>query len=96
MKYPFLAHPFDFAVVVDLATKKVIAINNLPTHSNYDANNRLGNVCPRTPGNYNPRFLPSNFLRTDLNPVKTTQPKGPSYTIRGNEISWQKFKIRIG
>lgn len=92
----FLAHPFDFAVSVDLTTQKILAINNLPTHSDFNPDNRVGNVCPKTPSNYDPRLNQPNFLRTDLHQIHFIQPRGPSFTIRGNEISWQKFKIRIG
>lgn len=90
------AHPFDFGCFVDLATEKVLSIENFPTHEGFDRDNREGNVCPKTPANFDPALLPSNFLRVDLNPIEFSQKKGPSYTIRGNEISWQKFKFRIG
>ncbi|MCO5584411.1 hypothetical protein L7F22_038337 [Adiantum nelumboides] len=34
--------------------------------------------------------------RTDLKPLYVVQPEGVSYTLRGNEISWQKWNFHIG
>ncbi len=34
--------------------------------------------------------------RTDLKPLEITQPEGPSFTINGHEVSWQKWRFRIG
>lgn len=90
------AHLFDFVVTVDIATQKVIAIDNLPTHNDYDAKNRQGNVCPKMTANFDPAFNPANFYRTDLNPIHFSQPGGPSFTVRENEVTWQKFKFRVG
>lgn len=35
-------------------------------------------------------------LRDDIKPLDIIQPDGPSFTIDGHEISWQKWKIRFG
>ena len=35
-------------------------------------------------------------LRTDLKPLEITQPEGPSFTVDGNLIQWQKWSLRIG
>ncbi len=34
-------------------------------------------------------------LRTDLKPIHITQPDGPSFTVDGNLIRWQKWAVRI-
>ena len=34
-------------------------------------------------------------LRTDLKPIHITQPEGPSFTVSGNLIQWQKWALRI-
>lgn len=34
--------------------------------------------------------------RTDLKPLYVVQPEGVSYSLNGNEISWQKWKFHIG
>jgi primary-amine oxidase len=34
--------------------------------------------------------------RTDLKPIEITQPEGPSFTLDGNLVEWQKWSFRIG
>jgi primary-amine oxidase len=35
-------------------------------------------------------------LRTDLRPISITQPDGPSFTVEGNLVRWQKWSLRLG
>ena len=35
-------------------------------------------------------------LRTTLKPIQITQPDGPSFTLAGNVLSWQDWRLRIG
>lgn len=35
-------------------------------------------------------------LRQDLKPLHITQPEGPSFTVDGHEVRWQKWRFRIG
>jgi primary-amine oxidase len=48
---------------------------------------------PPAPGNYS---VEAAGTRTDLKPVEITQSEGPSFTVRGHEITWQKWHFRIG
>ena len=34
-------------------------------------------------------------LRTDLKPISITQPEGPSFTVTGNLVEWQKWQFRV-
>lgn len=91
-----LAHPFDFLVVVDLLEKKVIDIENLPTHDERDGKNREGNIVPKAESQYDPALRDSKSFRRDLKPVRVTQ-QGTSFTIANtNEVSWQKYKMKLG
>ncbi len=58
---------------------------------------------PRHPGNYDAErmFDPANRpafsrFRDDLRPIEITQPEGPSFTVDGWGVSWQKWSVRIG
>ncbi|HEV7831401.1 MAG TPA: tyramine oxidase, partial [Pseudonocardiaceae bacterium] len=63
---------------------------------------------PELPGNYIPELITGqiegysgNFpavdrLRDDLRPIEITQPEGPSFTVEGNAVTWQKWRLRIG
>lgn len=35
-------------------------------------------------------------LRTDLKPYIVQQPQGPSFSVQGNVVSWQKWRFRVG
>jgi primary-amine oxidase len=49
---------------------------------------------PPEPGNYTAEAV--GQMRTDLKPVEITQPEGPSFTVNGHEVQWQKWHFRIG
>ena len=52
-------------------------------------------VIPEPPGhgNYDPKSV--GTLRTDLRRLEITQPDGPSFSIDGHEIRWQRWRLRI-
>ncbi len=33
--------------------------------------------------------------RTGLKPLNVVQPEGPSFTVDGNMVSWQKWSMRV-
>jgi primary-amine oxidase len=69
--------------VVDLNTMTVIRIEE------------YGFVdLPPLEGNYAAERM-KNF-RDDIKPLEITQPEGPSFTIKGYEVSWQKWNFVIG
>src|SRR5215204_1628660 len=77
------AHPVDNLVnVVDLNTMEVVRVED------------YGVVpIPQEAGAY---AADSRPMRTDLKPLKITQPEGPSFEISGHKIRWQKWSFRIG
>ena len=34
--------------------------------------------------------------RTDVKPIEITQPEGPSFTVEGHLVRWQKWQFRVG
>lgn len=58
---------------------------------------------PQHPGNYDPQIMldPQNRpaydeLRSDLKPIEIRQPEGPSFTVDGWAVHWQKWSLRVG
>ncbi len=49
---------------------------------------------PEQSGNYSADRVPN--LRSDIKPLVITQPEGPSYSLDGHQMSWQKWKFVIG
>jgi primary-amine oxidase len=69
--------------IVDLNKMQVIRIED----------NGYTPLAPKA-GNYtSDRVVP---LRSDLKPIEITQPDGPSFTVDGHEVSWQKWNLRLG
>lgn len=80
----FYARPIDGLVpVVDLNRMQVLRIEDLG-----------GVSVPPEASEYAARFMPS--LRQDIKPLHITQPEGPSFTVEGHWIHWQKWQFRIG
>jgi primary-amine oxidase len=53
-------------------------------------------VVPFPPGagSYLPDEQPT--MRTDLRPLEISQPEGPSWTVEGSLVRWQKWQLRVG
>src|SRR5437764_2021479 len=78
------AHPIEgVLVLVDLNTMEVVRIDD---HG----------VVPLPPqdSNYTPEAI--GQMRTDLKPLEIHQREGPSFTVQGHEVSWQKWRFRLG
>jgi primary-amine oxidase len=69
--------------IVDLAKMEVVRIEDHGV-----------TPLPPTSGNYSASSI--GDLREDVRPIDITQPEGPSFTIDGHEIRWQKWRIRLG
>ena len=78
------ARPIEGVIaVVDLQNMKVIRVED---HG----------VVPMPPndGNYAAEFV--REFRTDLKPLDILQPEGPSFSVDGTLVSWQKWSFRVG
>ena len=75
------AHPVENLVfVVDLISGRVVKVIDegpLP--------------IPQEPGNYDAASV--GALRTDLLPIEISQPEGPSFSIDGHRIRWQRWSL---
>ena len=49
---------------------------------------------PPDDGNYAAEFVKE--FRTDLKPLDVVQPEGPSFSVDGKLVSWQKWSFRVG
>jgi len=70
-------------VVVDLNRMQVLRVEDY-------------GVVPLPPesANWAREYIPK--VRDDLKPLDIVQPHGPSFTVEGNLVRWQKWKFRIG
>ncbi len=78
------AHPIEgIRPVVDLNQMKVIRVEE---HGIWP--------LPKEPADYAADRVTE--FRTDIKPLVITQPDGPSFTMEGNQIRWQKWQMVIG
>jgi primary-amine oxidase len=78
------AHPVENVIVTfDLHEMAVIRVED------------LGVVpIPAKEANYGPDDV--GPVRDDLKPIAITQPEGPSFTVDGTQVRWQKWRLRVG
>jgi primary-amine oxidase len=80
------AHPVSgLKLVVDLNTMELLEIEDTPSAG-----------FPDVQGEYAPKHVPGLQERTDLRPLEIRQPEGVSFTLDGNALSWQGWRMRLG
>jgi primary-amine oxidase len=84
-----------FAVVCDSLTKEILEIEELPIQSDFDTVDRTGDQVPEEEANYDPT-VSGRWYRDDISRIDISQENGPSFTVDGNVLEWQKFKMRLG
>ncbi|HTR37051.1 MAG TPA: primary-amine oxidase [Bryobacteraceae bacterium] len=78
------ARPVDsMVIVVDLYKMEVLRIEEY-----------VSAPLPPESGNWAREYIPN--VRKDLKPLEIVQPEGPSFTVEGNLVQWQKWKFRVG
>lgn len=88
------AHPIDLVPVVDLNAKKIVVINGLerknvpkiPTAGVQYHRDMLGTNS----------YLETTWRQDVLKTLNVVQPDGPSFTVDGNLVKWQKWEFRVG
>ncbi|MGQ4807425.1 Primary amine oxidase [Candidatus Entotheonellaceae bacterium PAL068K] len=78
------AHPIDgLMVLVDLNTMEVVRVDDheiIPV--------------PQELGNYSAAYVKA--FRPDVKPLDIVQPDGVSFAVNGWEVTWQKWRFRVG
>jgi len=79
------AHPVPgLKLIVDMNSGELLEIDEGPDPG-----------MPRVDGEYAPAVR-GGELRSDLTPLHITQPEGVSFSLDGNELSWQGWRLRVG
>ena len=80
------AHPVSgLKLVVDLNTMELLEVEDTPSAG-----------FPEVQGEYVPKYVPGLHQRTDLKTLDIRQPDGVSFSLDGNELSWQGWRLRLG
>ncbi|CBN75262.1 amine oxidase [Ectocarpus siliculosus] len=86
------AHPLDMLPVVDLNAQKVVHVDKqvaAPKVPKGSVNYHRNKVASNT-------YLPTRFRSDPPRPLEITQPDGPSFSVDGSLVSWQRWTLRIG
>lgn len=79
------AHPIDgLLAFVDVMNKTVHAVHDFGTVP-----------VPDQSGNFDDPAV-TGPMRTTQKPIEITQPEGPSFTVDGNLVNWEKWSLRVG
>jgi primary-amine oxidase len=79
------SHPIEGVVaVVDLIGKRVLQL----------VDDEVVIPVPKKKHNYDPESL--GTPRADLKPLHISQPEGPSFSVDGWQVKWQKWSFRVG
>ncbi len=90
------ARPLAFSPVFNPTTMKLVRIVHMATGADQTVDEAASVPYKEQPPN---EYLPSTVsLRTDLQPLRVVQPRGPSFTISPADrvLRWQKWEMRIG
>jgi primary-amine oxidase len=82
----------NLVVTVDLDSSTVLAVDD---HEVVPLPPRAGNYAPELASDA-ANFPVISGLRPDVKPIQITQPEGPSFTLDGHEIRWQRWHLIIG
>ncbi|KAG2412590.1 hypothetical protein HFD88_010147 [Aspergillus terreus] len=86
--------PCKFCPVFDGHTRELVRIDYLP----HGADTQTTETQPWKPVKaiQYAHDLLDTPLRTDLKPYIVQQPEGPSFSVDGNSVYWQKWRFRVG
>lgn len=97
------AYPLPFIVTCDVLEGKVLKVEGLATGGDgdedldyYTRDSSIPILETFKPAEYMPYLRPDLKMRDDLKPYNVIQPDGPSFTLEGNKVKWQKWEFRVG
>ena len=87
--------PAKFSPVFDGISKELVRIDYLPSGTGHAQHQDTQPWKPVKPVQYAHDLL-DEPVRTDLKPYIVQQPQGPSFSVNGNVVDWQKWRFRVG
>ncbi|CAI7606449.1 unnamed protein product [Penicillium pancosmium] len=88
--------PLPFAPIFDGHTLELIDLQRLPTGATDEIDEETQPWDPTSSVEYSADLMGPDSFRKDLKPLQVLQPQGPSFTIQGRHIQWQKWSFQLG
>ncbi|KAF4539437.1 uncharacterized protein LTHEOB_10100 [Lasiodiplodia theobromae] len=88
--------PAPLAPVFDAHTLELVRIEKLPLGDGKEVDDETQPWQPVKPVEYSARLLGEQAFRKDLKPLQVIQPDGPSFSIDGRRVAWQKWTFHLG
>ncbi|KAJ0422831.1 copper amine oxidase [Aspergillus carlsbadensis] len=88
--------PLPFAPIFDAHTFELVELQRLPTGATDELDEETQPWDPTSAVEYSADLLGPDAFRKDLKPLNVIQPQGPSFTIQGRHVQWQKWSFQLG
>lgn len=88
--------PAPFSPVFDAITKELVWIDYLPLGDTKNPDDSVQRWDDVPVVEYSSNLLGHETFRKDLKPLHVLQPEGPSFSVTGRKIQWQKWEFTLG
>ncbi|EXJ78186.1 hypothetical protein A1O3_09347 [Capronia epimyces CBS 606.96] len=88
--------PAPFAPIFDAHTLELVDLQRLPLDDGAEVDQETQPWTPVQPVEYSKNLLDKQSFRADLKPLQIVQPEGPSFSITGRTVHWQKWTFQLG
>ncbi|CAG7970865.1 unnamed protein product [Penicillium olsonii] len=88
--------PLPLAPIFDADTYELVDLQRLPTGATDELDSETQPWDPVSAVEYSSDLLGPNAFRKDLKPLQVLQPQGPSFSVQGRHIEWQKWSFQLG
>jgi primary-amine oxidase len=88
--------PLPFAPIFDAHTLELVDLQRLPTGATDELDEETQPWDPTAAVEYSADLMGPDAFRKDLKPLNVIQPQGPSFTIQGRHVQWQKWSFQLG
>lgn len=88
--------PIPLAPIFDAHTLDLVDLQRLPTGTDDEIDVETQPWTPVEPVEYSAGIMGEDAFRQDLKPLQVIQPEGPSFSILGRRVEWQKWSFQLG
>ena len=88
--------PLPLAPIFDAHTMELVHLEKLPMGVDAKLDSETQPWTPVKPVEYSDDLLGRENIRKDLKPLQVVQPEGPSFSIAGRNVRWQKWSFQLG